>query len=203
MVVVSWRIMRRFVPGSVFVLACGFSSTSLCSAQTVVSGTEDLTPEQQVQFKDAQTDFAAERWDPACAKLQILHAAVPGNLVLIKFEAEAEINGGKATEAIALLQPVLASTPEDVQALAITAQPIFQKEHPAEAAKGERRFSMDGYSEQQHGPNGTATQTHATYGFFDGRPTYDTFRDRALTIAQGQSSLVSGASGTLTPAPKQ
>ena len=67
-------------------------------------------------------------------------------------------------------------------------QPLFAKEHPDLAARGDRRFSLDGYGEDQHLPNGTVTQTHSTFGFFDGQPPYDTVRARIVQIAQQQAA---------------
>jgi hypothetical protein len=80
-------------------------------------------------------------------------------------------------------------------------QPLWAKQHPKEAAAGMRMFSMDGYSEPIPGPNGTATQTHATYGFFDGRPSYDTIRDKMIAVANGKGRAISSTSGI--PMPKQ
>jgi hypothetical protein len=80
-------------------------------------------------------------------------------------------------------------------------QPLWAKQHPKEAAAGMRMFSMDGYSEPIPGPNGTATQTHTTYGFFDGRPSYDTVRDKMIAVANGKGSAISSTSGI--PMPKQ
>jgi hypothetical protein len=50
-------------------------------------------------------------------------------------------------------------------------QASFAKEHPDLAAKGARFFSLDGYTEQTQ-PDGRQTQTHYTYGFFNGSPGY-------------------------------
>lgn len=65
-------------------------------------------------------------------------------------------------------------------------QPLFEKERPDLAARGERRFSLDGYSEPVQSPDGGTKQTHSTYGFFDGQPSYDTVRERVVAIAEGQ-----------------
>jgi hypothetical protein len=80
-------------------------------------------------------------------------------------------------------------------------QPLWANQHPDLAAKGIREFSLDGYSEPQPGANGASTQTHATYGFLNGQPTYDDLRQRMLTIAGGKSGPMSTTTGI--PMPKQ
>ena len=80
-------------------------------------------------------------------------------------------------------------------------QPLWAQQHPDLAAKGMRMFSMDGYTEQLT-PDGQHTQTHATYGFFDGRPTYDAVRDKMVAIASGKNGPMSTTSG-IPMAPKQ
>ena len=64
-------------------------------------------------------------------------------------------------------------------------QPLFAKEHPAEALAGGRLFSYDGYQIGPTQPNGQHTETHATYGFVDKEPTYDEMRTRFLQLATG------------------
>lgn len=73
-------------------------------------------------------------------------------------------------------------------------QPMFVKEHPEQAARGDRRFSLDGYGQDVKAANGGVTQTHMTFGFFDGRPPYDTVRARMLTIAEGKGAPISSSS---------
>ena len=70
-------------------------------------------------------------------------------------------------------------------------QPLFAKQHPAEAAAGLRDFSMDGY--KSTGPNGSgqSTETHYTFRFFIGQPGYDTVRDAFIRVATGQIKPVS------------
>ena len=70
-------------------------------------------------------------------------------------------------------------------------QPLFAKQHPAEAAAGLRGFSMDGY--KSTGPNGSgqSTETHYTFRFFTGQPSYDTVRDAFIRVATGQIKPVS------------
>jgi hypothetical protein len=75
----------------------------------------------------------------------------------------------------------------------------WAKEHPDLAAKGMRFFSMDGYTEQVQ-PNGTGTQTHYTYGFFDGNPGYVAVRDRMVAIATNKTGPMSKTEGIPVPA---
>ncbi|HEX5234071.1 MAG TPA: tetratricopeptide repeat protein [Silvibacterium sp.] len=58
-------------------------------------------------------------------------------------------------------------------------QASFAKQHPKQAAAGERRFSLDGYSKS---PDGNVTQ--ALYTFYDGQPTYDDVRALVLKLVQ-------------------
>ena len=235
----------------------------------------DLSTQQSNDFAAAQRSFAVGNWADAFGKLEPLHEAVPGNPLVAKYTAEAAINTGDAAYAGQVLQPLLAATPDDWQALTLQArlyaeahsdaardgilqqlthlhgtstdqrfrgqtqllverdtvptghldlfyslqpwsryniyemarvygadgkqtlritlessdfdQPLWAKQHPDLAAKGERMFSMDGYSDQPPAtPGGQATQTHMTYGFFDGRPSYNTVRDRMIAIASGK-----------------
>ncbi len=261
----------------------GFITRNLRAQQTGTSATTDLSPEQQSRFTQARNDFNAEHWAEAAKDFSELHSAAPTNVVFSKFLAEAQINLGQTADALQATQTILAASPDDVQALAITAhayaqahqsaerdaamahlqslhdsgatrlgqlivekddlpgggfvrifdylqpwsayhitlmarvfdssgkqirritlesgdfdQPAFAKEHPDLAAKGERRYSIDGYSEGAPGPNGTVTQTQALYGFYDGRPSYDTFRTRVLEIVQKQTA----PAATTTTAPR-
>jgi hypothetical protein len=77
-------------------------------------------------------------------------------------------------------------------------QPTWAQQHPALAAQGMRMFSMDGYTEQ-YTADGSHTQTHATYRFFDGRPGYDTVRDEMVAIASGKTGPMSTTSGIPMP----
>ena len=79
-------------------------------------------------------------------------------------------------------------------------QPLWAKTHAELAAKGERAFSMDGYSDQPATATTQATQTHSTYGFFDGQPSYDTVRDRMIAIASGKGAPLSSTGG-IVPKP--
>lgn len=58
-------------------------------------------------------------------------------------------------------------------------QALFAQQHPKEAAAGERRFSLDGYS---RAPDGHATQ--ALYMFFNGQPNYDDVRALVVKLVQ-------------------
>lgn len=71
-----------------------------------------------------------------------------------------------------------------------TDQPLFARQHPKEAAAGARLFSIDGYSDSVSS-DGQHTETHATYKFFTGQPSYDTVRETFLSIASAKSSPVS------------
>lgn len=58
-------------------------------------------------------------------------------------------------------------------------QAMFAKQHPKEAAAGERRFSIDVYARN---PQGAPMQGLVT--FIDGQPTYDDLRARILKILE-------------------
>ncbi len=227
-----------------------------------------------------QGDIAAGHWASALDKLATLHASLPNDVTVTKFEAEALINTGQASRAASLLAPLLATEPDDAQALALLAhaqavqkqwpalqatlttlrrlhdigrtplnqvplgqeplpnigqvqwiyylapswsrynvytmarllgmdgtvreritlesgdgdQLLFTKQHPTEAAKGLREFSLDAYVN-----TAPETQTHSTYGFFTGEPTFETFRDQVLAIAAGTVKPISSRSGLTVP----
>jgi hypothetical protein len=63
----------------------------------------------------------------------------------------------------------------------------YAKEHPQEAAFGDRRYSIDTYSTGPAQPNGQRTETQGLIGFLDKKPTYDEVRAKFLAIAQGQN----------------
>jgi hypothetical protein len=77
-------------------------------------------------------------------------------------------------------------------------QPLWAQQHPKEAARGMRMFSMDAYTER-FAPDGSHTQTHATYGFFDGRPSYDTVRAKVVRTVSGKPAPMSMTSGIPMP----
>ncbi len=79
-------------------------------------------------------------------------------------------------------------------------QTLWAKNHVQQAAAGMRVFTIDGYTEQL-AANGQRTQTHSTYGFLDGQPTYKAFYDRVVSIAEGKASASSKTSGLTTPQP--
>jgi len=78
-------------------------------------------------------------------------------------------------------------------------QVFFAKEHPEEAAKGMRSFSLDGYLETGLNPNGQRTQTHYTYKFFVGQPSYDTVREEFVKIASGKATPQSSRTNLVVP----
>jgi hypothetical protein len=78
-------------------------------------------------------------------------------------------------------------------------QAIFAKEHPKEAADGIRTFSLDAYRETGLNSNDQRTQTHYTFRFFTGQPSYATVRDEFINIANGTSKPVSSRSGLIVP----
>jgi hypothetical protein len=78
-------------------------------------------------------------------------------------------------------------------------QPGFAKEHPDEAAKGTRLFSLDAYREAGLNEKGQRTQTHYTMKFFEGQPSYATIRDEFLKVANGTTSPMSSRSGLIVP----
>jgi len=74
-------------------------------------------------------------------------------------------------------------------------QASFRKEHPDEAAKGLRRFSLDGYQDSAPNDQGQRTTTHSTYKFLDKQPTYAETREEFLKIAQGQTKAFNSTQG--------
>lgn len=76
-------------------------------------------------------------------------------------------------------------------------QPGFAKEHPAEAAKGIRLFSLDAYRETGTNSSGQRTQTHYTYKFLTGQPEYAIIRQEFIDIAGEKTKPVSSRSGLI------
>jgi len=74
-------------------------------------------------------------------------------------------------------------------------QPGFAKEHPDEAAKGARQFSLDAYRETGLNSDGKRTQTHYTFKFFVGQPSYETIREEFLKVVNGEIKPSSSRSG--------
>jgi tetratricopeptide (TPR) repeat protein len=68
-----------------------------------------------------------------------------------------------------------------------TDQAFFAKQHPKEAAAGLRGFSLDGYQDAGLNQQQQRTETHYTFKFFLGQPSYDIVRDAFISIANGQT----------------
>jgi hypothetical protein len=73
------------------------------------------------------------------------------------------------------------------------------KEHPEEAAKGIRSFSMDGYSEIELNNNGQRTQTHFTIKFLVGQPSYDKVREEFVKFASRKATAPGGPANSVVP----
>jgi hypothetical protein len=80
-------------------------------------------------------------------------------------------------------------------------QPLFAKENPAAAAKGLRSFSLDGYIDTGTNAQGQQTQTHVTYSFYVGQPSYDVLRADLVKIAAGNAKVLSSRTGIPVAAP--
>lgn len=78
-------------------------------------------------------------------------------------------------------------------------QALFAKEHPKEAAAGQRSFSLDAYRETGLNSTGQRTQTHFTYKFFVGQPTYEVVRQEFVNIVNGKSSPISSRTNLVVP----
>jgi hypothetical protein len=78
-------------------------------------------------------------------------------------------------------------------------QPGFAKEHPEDAAKGVRRFSIDTYTETGTDSAGNRTQTQGLYKFIDGQPSYEAIRGEFLKIAAGQGAPIAGRTNLKVP----
>ncbi len=78
-------------------------------------------------------------------------------------------------------------------------QPGFAKDHPDDAAKGMRRFSIDTYTETGTDSAGNRTQTQGLYKFIDGQPSYETIRGEFLKIAGGQGAPIAGRTNLKVP----
>ena len=236
-----------------------------------------LNPQQKQQFADAGTAFNQHHFPEALALFQQLLAALPGDALLSKFAAEAALNTANTTLALTTLKPLVASDPDDWQAVALLVracaeasdlscrdaqmehmqqlhrrritppnllqytvenlkvgdnlltiatslvpwgyyqiydlgklsdpsgntflrisiesndadQGLFAKQHPQEAAQGTRGFSLDAYRDTGLNPAGQRTQTHYTFKFFVGQPTYATVRQEFLDIANGKTKPIS------------
>ncbi len=78
-------------------------------------------------------------------------------------------------------------------------QVLFAKEHPKEAANGERSFSLDAYRDTGRNGNGQLTQTYYTFKFFVGQPSYETVRGEFIKIANGKATPLSSRSNIPVP----
>ena len=78
-------------------------------------------------------------------------------------------------------------------------QPVFANEHPKEASQGLRQFSLDAYRETGLNSSGQRTQTHYTFQFFAGLPSYETVRDAFISVATGKASAISSRSNLIVP----
>jgi hypothetical protein len=74
-------------------------------------------------------------------------------------------------------------------------QPLFAKNNPDEAAKGIRLFSLDGYQETGLNQQGQRTQTHFTFKFFHGQPSYAAMRQEFIDAATGKTHPISSHTG--------
>ena len=88
---------------------------------SLAASAQALTPSEQQDFAAARTAGAQQHWAEAAARFRALHAQLPANITLSKYTADADVQVGQDTEAVTLLQPVLAADADDVQALAIAA----------------------------------------------------------------------------------
>lgn len=67
-------------------------------------------------------------------------------------------------------------------------QVYFKEIHPDLAAKGDRRYSLDAFLDKAR-PDNASEDRHALIQFFDGAPSYDTVRERIMTIADRATAL--------------
>jgi len=78
-------------------------------------------------------------------------------------------------------------------------QKLFAREHAKEAAAGLREFTLDAYQETGLSHAGQRTQTHYTYKFFVGQPSYDTVREEFLNVVNGKTPPISSRAGLIVP----
>jgi hypothetical protein len=67
-------------------------------------------------------------------------------------------------------------------------QVYFKQIHPDLAAKGDRRYSLDAFLDKAL-PGDTSDDRHVLIQFFDGAPSYETVRERILSIAERSAKL--------------
>ncbi|MFZ0662982.1 MAG: tetratricopeptide repeat protein [Acidobacteriaceae bacterium] len=68
-------------------------------------------------------------------------------------------------------------------------QVLYAQQNPKQAAAGQRRFSLDGYSKSADGH-----VIQALYTFYDGKPTYDNVRALVIKLVQSGKSPVAATS---------
>ena len=79
---------------------------------------------------------------------------------------------------------------------AASSKPSMSDTHFAkEAAAGARSFSLDAYKDTGVNSTGQKTQTHFTFKFFVGQPTYDVVRQEIIAVATGKTQPISSRSG--------
>ncbi|HET9280527.1 MAG TPA: tetratricopeptide repeat protein [Candidatus Angelobacter sp.] len=149
----------------------------------------------------AENGQPAER-DAEISALNALHKQTPkspiGNLDMFLLERHSPKNGGSVAIGY-VLRPFgphnthLSAEISDASGGTILHieldsddgdQVYFREIHPDLAAKGDRRFSLDLFGPDRTLPNGRIDHLHALIQFFDGRPTYDTVRERIFAIAE-------------------
>jgi hypothetical protein len=64
---------------------------------------------------------------------------------------------------------------------------------------GLRRFSLDAYREMGLNSQGQRTQTHYTYEFFVGQPSYDKVREAFINVVNEKSKPISSRTGLTVP----
>jgi len=131
-------------------------------------------------------EFPVERVKVGDKTLLINKSIVPWGYYKVSAVGDVKDSTGKLLLTISLESSDFDQTP-------------FAKEHPDDAAKGIRRFSLDAYQETGLNSSGQRTQTHYTFKFFTGQPDYGTIREEFINVANGKSSAVSSRSGLVVP----
>ena len=62
-----------------------------------------------------------------------------------------------------------------------------------------RSFSLDGYQETGLNSQGQRTQTHYTYRFFVGQPSYEILRADFVNVADGKEAVLSSRTNVVVP----
>jgi len=78
-------------------------------------------------------------------------------------------------------------------------QMLFAQQHPEEAATGLREFTLDAYRETGLNSQNQRTQTHYTFEFLIGQPSYDKVRGEFIKVLQGTIKPISSRSGLIVP----